>query len=152
MEKIKPLKFNQESYDTHDSMGKKILSDYLESIGYQILSSVEDYGHDIIAQKPGEEPKYFEVEIKNSYPFTSKESFKFNTVSFLGRKMRLHNIKPFIYVIVCSYTGYAICLESDRIFLDKYIEKIHINTNMRQGLDTMFRVPKNLCKFFKISI
>lgn len=149
MDYIKPMKFVPECYESSDKLGKDILRNFLLKRGWTILKDTEDGNHDIVAEKDGV-TSYFEVELKNKYKFTDKESFKFTTVSFLGRKRRLHLKHPFNYVIICSETGYAITLHSNEIFCEEYVEKLKINTERRKGEDTFFRVPKDLCTFFKI--
>lgn len=141
------MKFVQQSYDENDLVAKNALIKVLTKHGWTIISAEENYDHDVIAEKNGE-VKYFEVEMKSQYKFTSDGTFPFPTVSFLGRKKRLHDKHPFLYVIISKQTGWAVCCESSVIFQDQYIEKVKINTRDRQGIDTMYRVPKGLCRHF----
>lgn len=39
---------------------------------------------------------------------------------------------------------------SDDIFKDQYNEEISIKTTHRNGLDSMYRIPKEYCTFFYI--
>lgn len=142
-------KFLKSSYDKNDSYAKDIFLKYIKKRGHEIISTEETYNHDIITMKNNKK-FYFELEIKRNYPFETKESFNFPTVSFLGRKKRLHNIKPFKYILICHETDYAIGCNSKDIFLEKYKENININRYQRKGNDNFYRVPKEKCLFFKI--
>lgn len=142
--------FSQKSYDDNDSYAKEKFIKFLEKRGYTITSSEENYEHDVVAEKEGV-THYFELEVKRNYPFTTSDSFKFATVSFCGRKERLHKIHKFHYVIICYETGYAVTATSDEIFKEEYREDIELNTYDRRGKDSFRRVPKNVCKFFNIN-
>lgn len=117
--------------------------------GYTVIKEVEDYKHDLVLSKNGK-TFYFELEVKHNYPFTNRDSFRFPTVSFLGRKKKLHDFKKFNYVIICRETKWAITCESEHIYKDEYTEVLDINTSHRQGTDEFYRVPKEFCNFFKI--
>jgi hypothetical protein len=69
----------------------------------------------------------------------------------LGRKERLHNIKPFYYIIICYETGWAVCCHSDKIYKEDYIEEFEINKYEREGLDCFYRVPKDECLFINLN-
>jgi len=140
-------KFNQEDYDRCDTYAKEKVMHYLSEYGHKIIQSEEDYKHDIITEKNGH-TFYFEVEVKTNYPFTDRGTFPFPTVSFLGRKERLHKIHPFYYLIVCWETDCVVMCHSDDIYKEKYKESIFINTSSRYGSDEMYRVPKEFCTFF----
>ena len=145
------MKFVPESYLEADQLGKDLLVNYLKGRGYEIIDTTESYDHDIIASLNGEKV-YFEVELKYSpkYAFTKKGTFPFSSVSFLGRKKRLHDKHPFHYVIISS-TGWAVSCHSSEIFKDEYMERVMINTNRRQGEDIMFRVPVDKCYFLNVA-
>ena len=147
--KYEARKFSKQSYDDNDSFAKKKVIDHLVCSGHEILSSEEDYNHDIITTKDGKK-FLFEVEVKRNYPFTGAKDYKFNSVSFLGRKERLHKIKPFYYIIVCYETDYAVFCESSGIFKDEYKEQLNLSNYDRKGQDEMFRVPIDNCTFFKL--
>lgn len=150
MMKYGARKFNKSSYDVNDNLAKEIFKDYVkDKRGHNIVSDIETYDHDIITSKNGE-IFLFEVEIKHGYPFTNKKSFKFETVSFLGRKKRLHEKSPFYYVIICFETNWAIICHSDEIYKQEYIEEFEIDKNGREGLDCFYRIPKSICKFVNL--
>lgn len=148
--KYKARTFNKESYNRNDEYAKNIVSKFLKRRGHYIESIAEDFTHDIKTVKNGEH-HLFEVEVKTGYPFTTRDSFKFNTVSFLGRKERLHKIKPFHYVIVCKETEHAVYCHSSVIYKRDNIEEIKISTQDRNGRDLMYRVDKLDCKFFNLN-
>ena len=74
----------------------------------------------------------------------------FATVSFLSRKKRLHEIEPFIYVIICRETEYALACSSTEIFKDDFVEELNLTHHERRGKDVFYRVPKEKCYFFKV--
>lgn len=140
-------KFVAESYADNDLIGKQLLIAYLVSKGHIIKEETfdEDYGIDIVTEHNGQ--RYlFEVEMKDKYDFTDEETFPFETVSFLGRKEKWKNRKYF-YCIISTKTKAAIFCDSDTIFNEEYKQVIHIETYNRQGLDSFYRVPKDLCQF-----
>jgi len=143
-------KFVQSSYNENDEFAKNIFLDFIKKRGHSIINSEENFKHDVISIKNGV-TFYFELEVKIGYPFTSKESFKFNTVSFLGRKKRLHDIHPFYYVVICKETKSALFADSNNIYNNNFFEQVKVNVNDRKGNDGMYRVPKNLCTFFTIT-
>jgi len=143
-------KFQQNQYDKCDSISKKVFVEFIENRGHTIVSKEEDYNHDIVTEKDGTY-HYFELETKRGYPFRGRESFPFQSVSFLGRKKRLHEIKHFHYIILCWETKYAVGCHSSDIFLEKYAQERHLSNKERNGLDRFYRVPKNKCYFFKSS-
>ena len=114
-------KFNQESYNKNDGYAKNKFINFIESRGHVVLNSEENFDHDIITEKNG--LKYhFELEVKRNYPFTSKKTYKFNTVSFLGRKKRLHLKHNFHYIIICIETEWAVYCGSEDIFIDDILK------------------------------
>lgn len=143
-------KFNQESYDNNDAFAKQKFINFIISKGHLVLSSKENFDHDVVTEKDGVK-HYFELEVKRNYPFTSKITYKFDTVSFLGRKKRLHDKNRFYYIIICIETEWAVCCDSNKIFLDDYIEDLKIETQDRNGMDQMYRVPREECLFFNIN-
>lgn len=147
--KYSARKFNQDSYNTNDGYAKSLFIEFIKDNGHHLVSEVETYNHDIVTMKDGV-TYFFELEVKRNYPFTDQESYKFDTVSFLGRKKRLHLIQPFYYVIICKETEWFVMCESNVIFKDEYIEELTINTTDRKGKDQMYRVPKDKCKFYNI--
>ena len=94
---------------------------------------------------------FFELETKSKYPFTTMDTFPFDSVSFLGRKKRLHLKNKFHYIIICRETEWAVTCESQDIFKEEYLESLNINTPNRKGKDQMYRVPKAKCIFFNIN-
>ena len=151
MNKYGARKFNSKSYDKNDQWAKNLLINYLLNKGYQIIKSVEDYNHDIEALNETGEKVFFEVEVKTGYPFKGKKSFPFDTVSFTGRKKRIHEIKEFIYIIICKETKWAVACSSSIIYNQNYLEEWYINSSQRSGSDVFYRVSKELCKFFKLN-
>lgn len=139
-----PRVFVQESYDKSDAWGQSVVKEWLVSRGFVIKwKEAEDYGLDIIAVKDGV-PEYFEVEVKTNYSWTGKEDFRFDSVSFLGRKKKWADI-GYWYVIVCRETRAMVMCHSDKIFKSEYREVIDINSYERKGKDTLYRVPKDEC-------
>ena len=154
MDIIKELsarRFSQSSYDENDSWAKEHFLKYItEERGHTVLNSEENMSHDVVTEKDGE-TFYFELEVKGKrYKFTGEHDFPFPTVSFLGRKKRLHEIQPFHYIIVSKTTGYAVHALSEDIYKDEYREEKYINVDDREGDDVLYRVPKRHCVFFKM--
>jgi hypothetical protein len=141
--------FNKESYELNDKLAKSLFLDFIKNRGHEIIKTEEDYNFDIETIK-NDKKYFFELEIKRNYPFTSKDDYIFNTVSFLGRKKRLHDINPFYYIIICKETQYALFAYSEDIFKSEYYQEINIKTEHRNGLDGMYRIPKEYCTFFYI--
>ena len=139
------LKFNQESFNQNDAIGKELLMAFLRSKGHKPSENSDKYGIDIITEKDGKQ-YYWEVEMKSKRPWTCKEDFPFASVSFLHRKAKWKDT-PFWYVIICKETNAAIICHSSNIFLERYKEKVRIFTENRKGLDNFYRVPKDLCIF-----
>jgi hypothetical protein len=144
-------KFVKKSYKRNDKLGRDILIEYLIKIGHIILLNDENYKHDIITMKDNIK-YYFEVEMKHNYPFTCVNDFIFDTVSYLGRKKKLHDEHHFKYIIICAETKYAVCCNSRDIYKEKYLEEKNIDSYERQGLDYFYRVPKELCYFCNMNI
>ena len=143
-------KFSKKSYDENDEYAKNKISKYLIKRGHKIIQDKEDYNHDLITKKNGV-VFYFEFEVKRNYPFTKKEDYKFDSVSFLGRKVRLHNIEPYYYIILCYETDSAVFCYSSEIFKNEYKETLKLKKYNRNGNDEMYRVPIDKCTFFNIT-
>lgn len=143
-------KFSKKSYDKNDEYAKNKISKYLIERGHEIIQDKENYNHDLITKKNGV-VFYFEFEVKRNYPFTKKEDYKFDSVSFLGRKVRLHNIEPYYYIILCYETDVAVVCHSSEIFKNEYKEALKLNKYNRKGNDEMYRVPIDKCTFFNIT-
>lgn len=139
------MKFNQESFDENDGIGRQLLTAFLESKCHNVSNNCDKYGIDLVSEKDGIEYKW-EVEMKAKRPWTCREDFAFETVSFLNRKAKWKE-DTFWYVIICTETQAALMCRSDIIFDEKYKEKIYINTAQRKGTDEFYRVPKELCIF-----
>jgi hypothetical protein len=142
-------KFVQSAYDRDDRWGILIVTEWLKSFGsrFEIIEKEkEDYKVDLVAfdNEKGKTIS-FEVEVKHKYPFTSEESFRFDTVSFLGRKKKYGD---FYYVIVCGETKSLLMAHSSVIYQEGYRELNKVSTNERSGLDEFYRVPKSKCKFY----
>ena len=144
-------RFVQESYDSNDEWGKQIVIEFLASRGFEIIPKEEDYGVDIEARHiaRGHILK-FEVEVKHRYPWTCIDDFKFDSVSFLGRKKKWAVGQGFCYFIVCAETKAIIACHSEEIYQDKHKEFAYINTAHRKGNDELYRVPKQECSWLKI--
>lgn len=140
-------KFNQTSYNENDKYAKNKIKKYLINRGHKILKEVEDYDHDLVTERDGKK-FYFEFEVKRNYPFTGKDDYKFNSVSFLGRKLRLHLINPFYYCILCYETDFVVFCHSNDIFKEEYKQNLILKRHTRQGNDEMYRVPLKKCNFF----
>jgi len=147
--KYNARKFVQASYDRNDDWGKEILVRWLKSYGsrFTILDKEkEDYKVDIVVlDTKADKLMSFEVEVKHGYPFTDEESFKFDSVSFLGRKKKYGD---FWYAIVCAETEAILIAHSYEIYKEEYREIKTIATTERNGLDEFYRVPKDKCIFY----
>ena len=141
------MKFNQESFNENDGIGRQLLTAFLESKCHNVSNNRDKYGIDLVSEKDGIEYKW-EVEMKPKRPWTCKEDFAFKTVSFLNRKAKWKE-DTFWYVIICTETKAALMCRSDIIFDEQYKEKLYINTPQRKGTDEFYRVPKELCIFVK---
>jgi len=148
--KYNARKFVQASYDRNDDWGKEVLLRWLKSYGsrFTILDKEkEDYKVDIVVlDTKADKLMSFEVEVKHGYPFTDEESFKFDSVSFLGRKKKYGD---FWYAIVCAETESILIAHSYEIYKEEYREIKTIATTERNGLDEFYRVPKDKCIFYR---
>jgi hypothetical protein len=140
-------KFVRESYERNDLLGRQLLIAFLHKQGHEILpiSFEETKGIDIYTRIDGREYHY-EAEMKHNYAWTDMNSFRFDTVSFLERKMKWAS-KNFWYVIICGETKAAIFAQSNKIYQPQYKQSIYVNTSERQGRDGTYRPPKEICKF-----
>tara|TARA_R110000764_G_scaffold770_2_gene2881 strand:- start:226 stop:669 length:444 start_codon:yes stop_codon:yes gene_type:complete len=140
-------KFVQSSYDENDNFGRSVLIDWLEKQEWVIhVFDDEDYGVDLIAlDKHGNQHK-FEAEVKTNYPWTDMKSFKFNTVSFLGRKKKWME-QGFYYALICKETKAMCIAHSSIIYKEEHREELRIKTSDRSGADAFYRVPKDQCKW-----
>lgn len=139
------MKFNQDSFNNNDALGKELLKAFLVSKSHNISENCDIYGIDFFSERNGIK-YYWEVEMKSKRPWTCMEDFQFPSVSFLQRKEKWKGT-PFWYVIICKETNAAIFCKSNIIFNEKYKEKIRIFTQDRKGMDNFYRVPKELCIF-----
>lgn len=142
-------KFSSQSYEDNDGYAKAKIKDFLVKRGHKVVKDEEDFNHDLVTFKDGI-TFYFECEVKRNYPFTNRSDYKFSTVSFLGRKRRLHNIAPFYYLILCYETDSVVCCHSSEIFFDDFKESLTLNKHERRGNDEMYRVPIDKCYFFNL--
>lgn len=140
-----PHKFVQRSYNINNQSGIGKFTPFLESKGFTVPDKEEDYNVDIFAYRNGKEYR-FEIEIKN-VEFTTRDTFPFDTVSFLGRKEKYHKDQPFWYVIISPKTNWFLICNSENIYKEDYKEVVHIDTLYRKGDDNFYRVPKELCHF-----
>jgi len=139
------MKFNQESFNDNDALGKELLKAFLLSKSHTILENSDIYGVDFFSEHNGKQ-YFWEVEMKSRRPWTCSEDFQFDSVSFLSRKSKWQDT-PFWYVIICKETNAAIFCKSGIIFNEEYRERVMINTTDRRGLDYFYRVPKKYCIF-----
>lgn len=143
-----PSNFVPKAYKRDNQFAINILHNYLKGKGYTIIDKDEDFGLDIMVEKDGEQ-LLFEAEVKTGRPFTTKSTFPFPTVSFLARKDKWVDT-PFWYGIVCRETNYAVFAHSSVIFNDEYKEQVFVANTDREGVDSFYRVPKELCYFGKV--
>ena len=146
---MKVSTFNQNDYRKYDKAAKERLCSFLQAKGFKIIDKEENYSIDIICELNGK-THYFEVECKVGYEFTCQNDFKFESVSFLGRKSKYP--VSFWYVILCAETSGAVYCKSEHIFKDEYCKKTEANRNGTKGLDIFYRVPKEECKFFEVPL
>ena len=142
-------KFVKSDYDKNDDWGKKLVRQILIHRGYTIVDKPEeDYDIDFVAERNGE-LEFFEVEVKHRYSWTSREDYRFDTVSFLGRKKKWEH-KAFWYLIICAETEAVVIANSNRIYKEEYRQVKHVNSQSRKGLDEFYMVPKERCHFVSI--
>ena len=146
---MKVSTFSKDDYSKYDKAAKERLCSFLQANGFKIIDKEENYGIDITCELNGK-THYFEVECKVKYPFTCQNDFKFESVSFLGRKSKYP--VGFWYVILCAKTSGAVFCNSEHIFKDEYYKEIEVKRNGIIGLDIFYRVPKEKCKFFQVPL
>lgn len=139
------MKFVEESYLKNDQKAKNLLTKFLQHRGHQVFDNDDKYGIDLYSTIPNKK-FWWEVEMKSKRPWTCRDDFKFDTVSFLARKKKWEK-ELFWYVIICEETTAALICRADTIFQEKYKEKLYINTAQRKGSDIFYRVPKEYCIF-----
>jgi hypothetical protein len=146
--KFNARKFSQRSYNENDRFAKEVVKDFLGSLDWvNEIVDVEDYFVDLEVVDQDGRSHFFEAEVKSGYPFTGAHDFKFDSVSFLGRKKKWEK-HGFYYCIVCRETE-SICLaHSKDIFKQEYKEIRSINKRDRSGLDAFYRVPKEHCSWY----
>lgn len=141
--------FSEKEYNRSNQWGIDKVAEYLKNSGYTILEKdTEDYDVDITAVKDGK-TFLFEAEVKRGYPFSSQEDFKFDTVSFLGRKKKYHNRhkEGFFYCVVCYETSCVLSCHSSDIYKEEQRQLKRLSKKSRKGLDEFYLVPKEKCKF-----
>jgi hypothetical protein len=139
-------KFSKKDYDKDDAWGTEILRQVLIARGYELVpKEKEDYGIDIVGVRNGL-PEFFEVEVKHNYPWTDREDFKFDTVSFLGRKRKWNDLN-FWYCVICAETESIIFAQSSEIFKEDNRQLKQVNSQNRKGLDEFYMLPKEKCFF-----
>jgi hypothetical protein len=142
--------FSKTLYEENDLLARNIFTNFAKRRGFTILDNQEDFKHDITIKKD-ERIINIEVEMKIDYPFTSKDTFPFPTVSFLHRKKKFSIDKPFVYVIISKKTNWAVYAESSDIYKDCYRKRVYVNTKHKKGEDLFFRVPKDICTFINLN-
>ena len=139
-------KFVQSSYDENDAFGRNILIRWLRKQDWvvHVFNDIEDYGVDLTVLDHQGNEHSFEAEVKTNYPWTDMKSFKFSTVSFLGRKKKWKE-QGFYYVLICKETTAMCIAHSSIIYREEYAEELKIQTSDRLGNDLFYRVPKEKC-------
>lgn len=145
---MRPGRFIKEEYDKENDWAISIVSSFLIERGYTIIDKAEDYGVDIHAHK-GDKHLFIEAEVKKRYPWENRETFKFDTVSFLGRKKKWASGQGFWYFIVCRENKNIIFAHSSNIYKKDNREKIYVSTNQRRGEDLFYRLNKEEVWFAK---
>jgi DNA gyrase/topoisomerase IV subunit A len=136
-----PRQFNQQSYDANDKIAKDLMIIFLTKKGHIITQSEETYSTDIITNKG----KY-EVEM-SSKDFTTRQSFPYEKVNFLGRKAKYGN--DYHYVIISKNQQYALVAAAKDIFKEDNKTTVYCNTN-RNGYDEVYQLNKDQVKFFQL--
>ena len=139
--------FCEKQYSEHDVLGKRKFQSFCEKQGFEYNIPNENKGIDATMIINGIEYKC-EIEVKKSR-WKSKKDFPFHTVSFLGRKKRLHDKGPFYYFIFSYYENAALCCNSINIYKDEYItNKFADRKNGNADIDEYYHVPKSRVYFF----
>tara|TARA_S200002703_G_scaffold157391_1_gene165074 strand:- start:1616 stop:2068 length:453 start_codon:yes stop_codon:yes gene_type:complete len=143
--------FRKDDYDELNDYAISMITEFLQFFGYDVPKKAEDFTIDIEAYRNGNKYR-IEAEVRSDLWFTERETFPFDTVSFLGRKKKYEDISDFWYFLVCKKTGYAVYCNSKTIYQDIYRENIMVNNKKRYGNDVFYRVPKMLCKFINLKV
>lgn len=143
--------FRKDDYDELNDYAINMITKFLQFFGYDVPKKEEDYTIDIEAYRNNKKYRV-EAEVRSDLWFTDRETFPFDTVSFLGRKKKYEDISDFWYFLVCKKTGYAVYCNSNTIYKDIYRETIRVNNIKRYGDDVFYRVPKSLCKFINLKV
>ena len=143
--------FRKDDYDELNSYAIDMITEFLQFFGYDVPKKEEDFTIDIEAFRDGKKYR-IEAEVRSDLWFEERETFPFDTVSFLGRKKKYEDISDFWYFLVCKKTGYAVYCNSNTIYKDIYRETITVNNSKRYGDDVFYRVPKMLCKFINLKV
>lgn len=137
------MNFIKKDYDKYDNPGKKILADYLTSIGHTVTIPEENYGVDLVTQLEDTIWRW-EAEIKVGAYWTNSKDFPHNTVSFLQRKQKLGN--NWWYAIISELNPTAIVIAHCRsIYHPDFIAPKKIDKGDRKGDDMCYHVPKIRC-------
>lgn len=146
MSKYPGRKFSKKDYDKNNDWGMAVLKDVLVARGYEIVGKdQEDYDIDIVAVRNGQ-AEFFEVEVKHNYPWTDRSDFKFDTVSFLGRKRKWNDLN-FWYCVICAETESIIFAQSSAIFKEENRTIKTVSSENRSGIDEFYMLPKEKCFF-----
>jgi len=143
--------FRKDDYDELNDYAINMITEFLEFFGYDVPKKEEDYTIDIEAYRNNKMYR-IEAEVRSDLWFIDRETFPFDTVSFLGRKKKYKDISDFWYFLVCKKTGHAVYCNSNTIYKDMYRETIKVNNTKRYGDDVFYRVPKTLCKFINLKV
>jgi hypothetical protein len=148
-------KFNKASYDRNNQSAMILLETHLKNNGFKIIKgsdAPEDYKIDIVAEKDGKEYE-FEVETNNRDTFTTVDTFKWDTVSFVARKKKMCDCEnPYYYVVINPKTEWFFTSTCTEIFKEDYFTKVGVNTTDRKGQDEFYRLPKELVTFKKLDL
>lgn len=135
--------FNQLEYNKWDDWGKSVLINWLSNKGHTMVHNPDRYGIDLYSDLNGK-LYLWEVEVCTWIEWNTKESYPYESVSFLGRKIKWNDWN-FFYCIICAKTEAIIICESSVIFNDNYKTQRYVKT--RNCYETFYMVPKHLCKY-----
>jgi len=140
------MKFNWEQYKQWDDWGKSIVINWLTNSGHIMVHNPDKYGIDLYSDYKGK-LYLWEVEVSTRRLWTCEEDYKYDTVSFLGRKKKW-DTWPFFYCIICSQTRAVVMCVSTTIFKEEYKQTRYVVS--RDEMDEFYDVPKELCTFIHI--
>lgn len=146
MQRTKAGVFRPEDYKEFNSYAIDKITQFLNRRGFYVPAKKEDYTIDIHAWKNNKLYR-IEAEVRSDLNFTTRETFPFNTVSFLARKKKYNLVSSFWYFLVCKQTEYCVFCNSDTIFKEQYKQVLNVNNIKRFGRDEFYRVPRGLCQF-----